>query len=194
MVAARAAFAADGVDVSVEEIARRAGVGMGTLYRRFPTKEELIDAVLDDALAEICSAAEAALTEKDAWAGFSAFLERVLELHAQNRGVKDAIARRTRGGGRVEAARGRLRPLVSRLIARAQAEGSLRTDFTAEDVPMLLWAGGRVAELTSEVAPDLWRRHLGLVLDGLRAGTATPLPHPPLGRAQLERMTAGMAE
>lgn len=191
VVAARAAFAADGVDVSVEEIARRAGVGMGTLYRRFPTKEDLIDAVLADALSEICDAAEAALEEEDAWTGFSAFLEHVLDLHARNRGVKDAIARRTRGGGRVEASRARLRPLVSSLIARAQAQGSLRTDFAPEDLPLLLWAGGRVAELTSAVAPDLWRRYLALVLDGLRADAATPLPHPPLGRAQLDRLTAG---
>src|SRR6187455_2802316 len=89
VAAARDAFAADGIEVSVEEIARRAGVGVATLYRRFPTKEELIDAVLEDALGEICDAAEAALEVEDAWAGFTSFLERVFELHVRNRGIKD---------------------------------------------------------------------------------------------------------
>jgi AcrR family transcriptional regulator len=189
VVAARAAFAADGIDVSVEEIARLAGVGMGTLYRRFPTKDDLIDAVLEDALAEICLAAESALEEDDAWIGFSGFLERVFELHVRNRGLKDGIARRMQCRGRVEAARARMRPLVARLIARAQEQGSLRSDFTPEDMPMLFWTGGRVAEMTSFVAPEFWRRHLALLLDGLRADAATPLPHPPLTRAQLERVT-----
>ena len=189
VVVARTAFAADGIDVSVEEIARCAGVGMGTLYRRFPTKDDLIDAVLEDALAEICLAAESALEEGDAWIGFSSFLERVFELHVRNRGLKDVIARRLQSRGRVEAARARMRPLVARLIARAQEQGSLRPDFAPEDMPMLFWTGGRVAEMTSFVAPEFWRRHLALLLDGLRAEAATPLPQPPLTRAQLERVT-----
>jgi AcrR family transcriptional regulator len=187
--AARVAFAADGVDVSVEEIARRAGVGMGTLYRRFPTKEELIDAVLEDVLTEVCHAAESALDADDAWSGFTAFLERVFELHVRNRGLKDVIAERKHGSQRLESARAHMRPLVAELIARAQAQGTLRRDLTTEDFPMLLWTGGRVAEMTSSVAPELWRRYLGLLLDGLRANAATPLPHPALTRAQLERVT-----
>jgi len=81
-----------------------------------------------------------------------------------------------------------MRPLVSEVVARAQEQGTLRADFTAEDVPMLFWTGGRVAELTSDIAPDLWRRYLGFVLDGLRAEAATPLPGPPLTRAQLDRV------
>lgn len=186
--AARAAFAADGVDVSVEEIARRAGVGMGTLYRRFPTKDELIDAILEDAVAEVCRTAESALEDEDAWAGFTAFLERVFELHVRNRGLKDVIASGQHDRRRLESARARMRPLYTELIARAQAQGSLRPDFTPEDIPMLFWTGGRVAELTATVAPELWRRYLGLVLDGLRAEAATPLARPPLTRAQLARV------
>jgi AcrR family transcriptional regulator len=186
IAAARAAFATDGIDVSVDEIARRAGVGVGTLYRRFPTKERLVDAVLDSSLEDICQAAESALEEEDAWVGFTLFLERVFTLHVRNRGLKDVIAR-TRGD-RVEAARARMRPHVARLIQRAHEQGTLRADFTPEDVPMLFWAGGRVAEMTANVAPRLWRRHLGFVLDGLRAEAATPLPRRPLTRAQLERV------
>ena len=190
VAAARAAFAAEGTEVPVEEIARRAGVGMGTLYRHFPAKEDLIDAVLEDAFAEFISAAEQAVAEQDAWAGFRGFLERVFALHAENRGLKDIIATRAHGKARAEAMRARMRPLLRRLIERAQVQGALRDDFTLEDMPLVFWAGGRVIEATAAVAPEFWRRHLGLLLDGLRAEAATPLPHPPLTRAQLNRATA----
>jgi len=86
--------------------------------------------------------------------------------------------------------RTRMRPLVSRLVERAQEQGTLRADFTAEDMPLLFWTGDRVIEVTASVAPDFWRRYLGLLLDGLRAEAATTLPHPPLTRAQLNRATA----
>jgi AcrR family transcriptional regulator len=187
VAAARAAFAADGIEVSVEQIARRAAVGMGTLYRHFPAKEDLIDAVLEDAFAEFVSAAERALAEEDAWAGFRGFLERVFALHVENRGLKDMIATRAHGQERAEAMRRRMRPLLRRLIERAQEQGALRPDFTAEDMPLVFWTVGRVIEATAAVAPDLWRRQLGLLLDGLRAEAASPLPHPPLTRVQLNR-------
>jgi len=189
VAAARAAFAADGIEVPVEEIARRAGVGMGTLYRHFSAKEDLIDAVLEDAFAAFISAAEQALAEEDAWAGLRSFLERVFALHVENRGLKDIIATRAHGRARAEAMRRRMRPLLRSLIERAQAQGALRDDFTAEDMPLLFWTGGRVIEATATIAPDFWRRYLGLLLDGLRAEAATTLPHPPLTRAQLNRAT-----
>ena len=190
VAAARDAFAAEGIEVSVEEIARRAGVGVATLYRRFPTKEELIDAVLEDAFAEICRAAQDGLEVEDAWVGFTGFLERVFALQERNRCLKDVIASHRHGRRRLEAARAELRPLVTELIARAQAQGTLRPDFTPEDVPLLFWSSGRVAQMTSDVVPELWRRYLGLLLDGLRASAATPLPHPPLTKAQLERVNS----
>ena len=177
--------------VPVEEIARRADVGMGTLYRHFPAKEDLIDAVLEDAFAAFISAAEQALAEGDAWVGFRGFLERVFALHVENRGLKDIIATRAHGRARAEAMRARMRPLLRELIERAQEHGALRADFTAEDMPLVFWTGGRVIEATAAVAPEFWRRYLGLLLDGLRAEAATPLPHPPLTRAQLNRATAG---
>src|SRR6266508_544219 len=116
--ATRAAFAAEGIDVPVEEIARRATVGMGTLYRHFPAKEDLIDAVLEDAFAAFISAAEQALDEEEAWAGFRGFLERVFALHAENRGLKDIIATRAHGRRRAAAMRARIRPLLRRLVER----------------------------------------------------------------------------
>jgi len=189
VASARALFAHDGVEASVEEITRHAGVGMGTLYRHFSTKEDLVDAVLEDAFAELIDAAEHAVAEEDAWAGFKLFLEQAVALHAANRGLKDVVATREHGRKRARVMRARMRPLLRRLIERAQAQGTLRPDVTPEDVPLLFWTSGRVIEATAAVAPEYWRRHLGLLLDGLRAEAATPLPHPPLTRAQLNRAT-----
>jgi AcrR family transcriptional regulator len=181
VASARELFASEGADVPVEEITQHAGVGMGTLYRHFPTKEELVDAVLEDAFAEIVAAAEQAAAADDAWAGFTGFLERALELHAANRGLKNALA--TSGHGlRREAMRARIRPLVRRMIERAHEQGTLRRDFAADDLPLLFWTTDRVIEETAADAPDYWRRYLGLLLDGLRAEAATPLPQPPLER------------
>jgi len=182
-------FAAEGLDVTVDEITRHAGVGMGTLYRHFPNKEDLIDAVLEDAFAGLLDAAKEASEAEDAWAGLTSFLERALAEHVGNRGLKDILAMRAHGRARTEALRARIRPLLRRLIERAQEQGSLRADFAPEDLPLIFWTGDRVIEATAGVSPDFWRRYLALLLDGLRAEAATPLPHPPLTRAQLNRVT-----
>ncbi len=190
VASARALFAAAGVDVSVEEITHHAGLGMGTLYRHFPTKDELIDAVLEDAFAEIVRLAERAVAEEDAWAGFTGFLEDALALHAHNRGVKDVLATWAHGAQR-EAMRRRVRPLVRRMVERAQEQGTLRADFSPEDLPVVFWTAGRVIETAGQVAPDYWRRYLAFLLDGLRASSATPLPTPPLTAVQLLRVERG---
>jgi AcrR family transcriptional regulator len=180
---ARELFASGGVEVSVEEITCQAGVGMGTLYRHFATKEELIDAVLEDAFAEFLALAESARAEPDPWAGLCRFLEQALAMHARHRCLKDAVAISERGRGWVEAMRRQMWPLVE-LVERAKAQRTLRADFTAEDVALVLWTGDRVIERSVGFAPELWRRFPGLLLDGLRRGAAT-LPAPPVTRAQL---------
>jgi AcrR family transcriptional regulator len=190
VAAARSVFASEGIGAPVEEIARLAGVGMGTLYRRFPTKDALVDAVFADTLAAIELAARDALAADDPWAGFCAFLDRAFALHAENRGLKDVVMTRSASRAAAESARARLRPLIAAIVARAQADGSLRSDFRTEDIPVLFWAVGRVIEATAEVAPGAWRRHVGIVLDGLRAQAATPLPGPALTRTQLDRASA----
>ena len=189
IASARQLFAERGLDVSVEEITHHAGVGMGTLYRHFATKGELVDAVLEDAFAELIALAEQAVEAEDAWAGLTGFLEAVLGRHVANRGLKDVLATRKRDAQRAEAMRARMRPLLRRLIARAHEQGSLRPDFTPEDLPLVFWTAGRVIEGTAAIAPDYWRRYFTLLCDGLRAGAATPLAHPPLTRAQLDRAT-----
>jgi AcrR family transcriptional regulator len=192
VASARELFATKGVEVAVEEITHHAGLGMGTLYRHFPTKDDLIDAVLEDAFAEIVRLARSAAAEEDAWAGLSGFLEQTLALHAENRGLKDVLAARGHGAQR-EAMRTRVRSLVRELVERAQEQGTLRVDFSPEDLPLVFWSTGRVIETTAHVAPDYWRRHLAFLLDGLRASSATPLSTPPLTRAQLARAQKGQS-
>lgn len=189
VASARELLASEGLDVSVEEITRHAGLGMGTLYRHFPTKEDLIDAVLEDAFGELVGAAEEAAASEDAWAGFTSFLDRVLALHATNRGLKDMLSNREHGRERAQKMRARIRPLLRTMIERAQAQGTLRSDFRAEDLPLVFWTGDRVIEATAAIAPEYWRRYLGLMLDALRADSATPLPEPPLTQTQLARVT-----
>jgi AcrR family transcriptional regulator len=187
VTAARSLFARLGVEASVDEITCAAGVGMGTLYRHFPTKEDLVDAVLEEAFDEYLGLARTALDEADAWVGLATFLERALAMHAANRGLKDVLEARTHGRERAAAMRRRLRPMLASLVARAQEQGSLRADFSADDLPLLLWGGDGVVACGAAASPEIWRRYLGFVLDGLRADAATPLPHPPLSRAQLNR-------
>ncbi len=188
VASARRLFAARGADVSVDEITREAGVGMGTLYRHFATKDELLDAVLEDAYREWAAAVRDALADPDAWRGFCGYLEQALALHVANRALKDVATGSDGARPRADAVRAQVRPLVRKLIARAQAQGSLRSDFVLEDMPLLFWSCDRVIESTAVVAPEVWRRHLGILLDGLRAEAATPLPAPPLTGPQVTRI------
>jgi AcrR family transcriptional regulator len=191
---ARELFASGGVEVSVREIARRAGVGVGTLYRHFPTREDLVDAVLEDAFEELIAIARDALAEADPWRGFTRFIEEALVLHARNRGLKDVVETQMHGRRHAASMRRRMRPLVQQLVLRAQESGSLRADFAPEDIPLLFWGADRVIELSSAVAPELWRRHLGFLLDGLHASAATPLEQSPLSSAELRRIGRGRRE
>jgi len=187
---ARELFARAGVDVPTREIARHAGVGVGTLYRHFPARGDLIDAVLAESFEELVALAESALAEPDAWRGFTRFVEEALVLHGGNRGLKDVVETNEHGRTRAQAMRRRLRPLVANLVARAQEHGELRSDFTPQDIALLFWGSDRVIELAGDVAPELWRRQLAFVMDGLRSANATPLPAPPLTDAQLRRVGA----
>jgi AcrR family transcriptional regulator len=186
--AARSLFASVGAEASVREIARAAGVGIATVYRNFPSREDLVDAVLEDAFDELLAVANAALEEPDPWHGFTSFIENALVLHSGNRGLKDIVETQAHGRKRATTLRRRIRGLVAQLVERAQQEGRLRSDFRAQDVTLLFWACDRAIELGGTVAPEIWRRQLGFLLDGLRCTAATPLAQPPLTDAQLRRI------
>jgi AcrR family transcriptional regulator len=167
VVAARELFAADGVTVPAREVARRAGVGVGTLYRHFPAREDLVDAVLEDAFQELIAIAEDSLAESDAWRGFTRYIESALVLYGRNRGLKQTAEIGTYGLERVQAMRARIKPLTKRIVARAKAEGGLRPDFKVLDIGVILSASDRASELAGD--DKAGRRYLGFVLDGLRS-------------------------
>ena len=188
VAAARQVFCDHGLEAPLEEIARRAGVGIATLYRRFPSRVELLDAVLADNLQAHIAVAEQALATDDPWDGFAFYLEQSCRLQAEDRGLNDVMGMRFPRATAVEAAKTRLFELVGQVVDRAQQRGHLRADLTPEDLAFLNWANTRILPAVRAAgAPEAWRRHLGLLLDGFRADRAHPLPQPPLSPHQVHR-------
>jgi AcrR family transcriptional regulator len=172
----------------LEEIARQAGVGIATLYRRFPNRAALVDAVLADTVEAHITVAERALATDDPWDGFAFYLEQSCRLQAADRGLNDVMGMRFPRATAVEAAKTRLFDLVAQVVDRAQQSGQLRADITMEDLAFLNWANARILPAVRAAgAPDAWRRHLGWLLDGFRADRAHPLPVPPLSPPQVHR-------
>jgi AcrR family transcriptional regulator len=188
VAAARQVFCDHGLEAPLEEIARRAGVGIGTLYRRFPDRVELLDAVLAGTVQAHVEVAEQALAMDDPWDGFASYLEQTCRLQAADRGLNDVMGMRFPRATATEAAKARLFELVGQVVDRAQQSGQLRADVTLEDLAFVSWANARILPAVRAAgAPDAWRRHLGLLLDGFRADRAHPLPHPPLSPRQVHR-------
>src|ERR1700754_2811238 len=131
--AAAELFARKGLAVGLDEIARHAGVGVGTAYRRFPDKEQLIDALFDDRLEQIASLAERCAARADAFAGLVEFIEGNVQLQSTDKGLKELILGSPHAIDRVGAARERIEPAVQSLVARAQAAGQIRADVTHTD-------------------------------------------------------------
>jgi AcrR family transcriptional regulator len=185
--AARVVFAERGVEAPLEEIARRAGLGIGTLYRHFATRDTLIEAMVESRIGDVLAVAEAAGAETDGWEAFVGFLDRTLELQAGDRLLKEILSRYPPPAGRVASARTEMRALFERVLARAHAQGTLRPDFALPDLALLFWSFAPILDATAEVAPTAWRRHLHWLLDGLRASAATPQAEPPLADADLQQ-------
>jgi AcrR family transcriptional regulator len=185
VAAARDVFSEHGVEAPLEEVARRAGVGIGTLYRHFARREALVEAIFEDRISEFIAIARAAAAEPDAWQAFTSFLEQTLELQAGNRVLKDVLMRYPPAAGRLASAREELRHLFEQILERARDQGGLRDDFAIADLALLFWSFTPLLDATAEVAPNAWRRHLRWLLDGLRAASATPQAEPPLTDEQL---------
>ena len=177
--AAAELFADKGLSVGLDEIAHHAGVGVGTAYRRFPDKRQLIEALFDERLDRLVELAERGLAADDDWQGLTGFIEQATELQIANRGLKELVFGSDHGTELAPRAHARIGPLAEQLVRRAQATGVLRADVVATDLPLMQFIVSSTAELTPH-APELWRRYLALMLDGLRTRDPNPLPQPGL--------------
>jgi len=177
--AATDVFAERGLDAPLEEIAGRAGVGIATLYRRFPCRELLVADALAGSISLYADAAGRALAVADPWQAFSGFVERICELQAADRGLSDLLAMSLPPGEGVARVRCHADRLAGELIARAQRHGDLRDDFTVEDLRLLLIACAGVARATGQDGPGAWRRFVALALDACRQHGRAQAPSAP---------------
>lgn len=185
LAAAQREFAARGVDASLERIARDAGVSIGTLYRHFPNRLDLILAAFEPRLQEFLDGASNALEVDDPWNGFVSYLENLFRVQAGDRGFNDFLSRRFPDSAETERIHDQMCRQIEDVLTRAQDAGEVRPDLTMADIVNLIWSNGRMIDATSLTAPDAWRRQLYLMLDGYRAERAHPIPEPPMTDKQL---------
>jgi AcrR family transcriptional regulator len=188
ITAAREVFAESGLEVKIEEIARRAGVGVGTLYRRYPTRADLIAAAFETKMSAYAEAARQALADPDPWHGFCTYVEQICAMQAGDRGFTTVLTMTFPTAKQFEAARDRAFADFKTLVDRAKAAGKLRADFVTEDMPMFLMANAGVLTATADAAPQAWRRLVGYLLQACAAPTAQPLPEPPAPRQMYKAM------
>ncbi len=178
LAAAREVFAERGFDATLDDIAHHAGLGTGTAYRHFPNKQAVAAEVLTDATEQIAVDARAALRVDDPWVALVTFFERTAARQAGDRGLYEALT----GQGDYEA-QDRIWPeiiaAVTELFDRAHRARVIRADAAPQDIAAIFALLGPVFEMSRATAPDLWRRYLALVLDGLRATDRPDLPTPP---------------
>jgi AcrR family transcriptional regulator len=188
--AARELFAEEGLGVTLNDIAHHAGVGVGTVYRRFPDKTQLIEELFEQRLEDLVSLASRALDDPDPWQGLRTFLRQALELQANDRGVKDLITASTRGLERVAQIRSRMMPIGVELIRRAQEAGQVRSDIAAADLPVVQLMLSTLIDASRDVSPELWRRYLGIITRGLSAhpDQEPELETPPLEPDQVDHV------
>lgn len=168
VAAATEVMAEKGLDAGVPEIAARAGVGKGTVYRCFPTKEHLVAAVVAERMRWLVDAAERAAAEPDAWAAFAALLQDVAEAQAADGCLADGFGH-VSALEEMTAAKARWHDALAVLIERAQAQGAMRDDVTTEDVRRLMMGSSHVLRSEGERDAAAWRRSARLLADALRA-------------------------
>jgi AcrR family transcriptional regulator len=190
--AARELFALRGLSVTLNDIAHHAGVGVGTVYRRFPDKSQLISALFDLQIDRAVALAEAALRDPDPWHGLARFLEGTAHMHSRDRGVKELMLGAPDAPELVARMRSRMVPLASELMRRAHESGQLRADVSPQDIPVIQLMIGTVIDSARHVEPELWRRYLEIILAGIHADPQ-PLEALATGPLSFEQIPAVMA-
>ncbi|MFF5076336.1 TetR/AcrR family transcriptional regulator [Actinoplanes sp. NPDC000266] len=183
--AAAAVFGESGIDVPMSEVARRAEVGIATVMRNFPAREQLIEETFAGPMHEYALTAAAAAADPDAWHGFRSFLEYLVRVQSGSRGFNQVLTTMFPGAERLEAQRqAALRDFV-RLVGRAKAAGRLRPDFSPHDLPLFLLATSSVVRLGDEAATA---RLVGYLMRACAAGREEPLPPAPEPRGLYEAL------
>jgi AcrR family transcriptional regulator len=188
--AAAEAFAEGGLDVGVAEIARRAGVGAGTIFRRFATKEDLVAAIVEERFGQMVALAEDGCAEADPAEAFRRFLLAGIEMQVRDRGFFDAVGSRFGTDPRLREVKAQLMEVCDRLLRAAQEAGAIRDDIGATDVPVVMCAAAGVPAPLLAVEPDIWRRYAGVILDGLKPECASDLGHEPPDVAKIDAASA----
>ncbi|MGD9696102.1 MAG: TetR/AcrR family transcriptional regulator [Thermoleophilia bacterium] len=185
LAAASELFAERGADLNVDEIARRAGVGHATVFRRFPTKEDLILAMVEERLDAVAAAVWEASEIEDPIEALREAMSALARRHTIDRGFFEVVGKETIGSPRLRDARARLMEPFAAVLRRAQKAGVVRPDLQPVDVLFLTSAVGQ-AQPCHFPFGELWRRYLGVVIDGMRPESATQLAPPPPTLADVE--------
>lgn len=164
-------FSEQGVEATLNDVARAAGVGVATVYRNFPNRDALLDGLFEVKLEQLVELADRAAGIGDASAAFDTYLYSVMEAHATDRGVVPVLMRATQSTQFAEELAAQLGPRVQPLIEAAQTAGSLRDGFTIQDLCLLSAMVGSVADLTRDTQPMLWERYAQMLIDGTRPPT-----------------------
>jgi AcrR family transcriptional regulator len=190
LVAAGALFSERGLGVTLNDVAHHAGVGVGTVYRHFPDKNELIETLFQARVDAMVAIAEAGLADPDPWRGLVATMTHTLELQAADRGLHELVHDSPEPLERIVRVRSRIMPIGAELVRRAQAAHVLRADIDVTDLVLIQLMAGTVLDAARDVEPDLWRRYLDIALRGLatRPDELGALGSGSLGPERLDRV------
>jgi AcrR family transcriptional regulator len=177
IAAAKKLFADQGLDAQMPDVAKAAKVGVGTVYRHFPTKDDLIAALVAERFQRLADKARESLDTRDAWEGIADFIRFSAQLQADDRGLCEVMGSRPELMDTAARAVG-LADLCEQLVKRAQRSGELRRDLVWEDIPMIACGLGRITQATAGPATGRWPRLVEIILDGLRAPGSAKLPPP----------------
>jgi AcrR family transcriptional regulator len=181
--AARDLFQRRGLGASLNDIAHHAGVGVATVYRHFPNKDQLVEVLFEQRIEELVTRMQQALADPDPWRALTSFIRDATDMQARDRGIKDLLTGGHVGLRRISRIRDRLMPMGDELIRRAHASGRLRADIEASDLPLIQAIMGPLMDASAEIEPDLYRRYLDIMLRGI---AAHPDEEPPLSVPALD--------